>query len=452
MATAEATPAPAGDAPKLKRGISKWMLLVFIVGDTLGGGIYALVGEVGAETGGAIWTAFLLAFIGAAFTAGSYAELISKYPRAGGAAYFVNKAFGLPLLSFLVTFAVMASGVMSASTLALGFGGDYFSAFVDADLVLVALIFIVIVAVVNFIGIVESMTLNIVFTAIEVTGLLMIVVIGIAAVASGEGDAGRVFEFASGDPVPLLILTGASLAFYALIGFEDSANMAEEVQDPRRTFPFVLFTGLAIAATIYVLVTVVASMAVDTAKLADSDGPLLEVVGLGPLSVDEKIFSGIALFALANGALINMIMASRLLYGMGVVRIVPRFFSRLSPRRTPWIAIIFTTALAMVLISTGDLESLARSTVVLLLFVFILVNIAVLVLRRQPVSESHFTIPTPIPIIGAVIAAALLTQEEPDSYLRAGIGLVIGLVLYGVTLLIERDGPVREVPEDAAPE
>jgi len=155
--------------------------------------------------------------------------------------------------------------------------------------------------------------LNLVLTAIEVAGLLLVVIIALAALADGQGDPGRAFEFKEGESVIGAMLGGAALAFFALIGFEDSVNVAEEAQDPRRAFPRALFGGLLIAGAIYLTVTVLASMVVPTETLAESDGPLQTVAGTGPLAVDEKVFSAIALFALANGALINMVMASRLL-------------------------------------------------------------------------------------------------------------------------------------------
>ena len=144
------------------------------------------------------------------------------------------------------------------------------------------------------------------------------IAIGVAFLAGGDGDPGRAFEFKeNSDSVPFLVLAGASLAFYALIGFEDSVNIAEETQEPRRAYPRAIFGGLLIGGIIYVSVAIVASMSVPTDKLAESDGPLLEVVQLGPLAVDTKLFAAIALFALANTILINLITASRLLYGMG---------------------------------------------------------------------------------------------------------------------------------------
>jgi len=419
------------------------MLIFFILGDILGGGIYALVGEVGGEVGGAIWTAFMLALVLSLFTAGSYTELVTKIPHAGGAALYAQNAFRLPFLSFMVAFAVIASGITSASTLSRAFGGDYFAEFIDAPIVLVALVFIVIVAVINFIGISESVRLNVVFTLIELAGLLLIVVIGVVALTSGEGEPARAFEFKPGSSVPFAILAGGALAFYALIGFEDSVNVAEETENPQRDYPLALFGGLIAAGIIYFLVSFTASMVVETDVLAGSSGPLLEVVKAGPLALDPQVFSAIGLFALANGALINMIMASRLLYGMGRERIVPKFFNTVHrTRQTPLIAIVFTTAVAMILIATANLETLADMTVTLLLLVFIVVNVSVLVLRRQPVDHEHFRVPTILPVLGASTSfVVVVTQTEGDVFLRAAILLGIGVVLYVINRLIA--GPAR---------
>jgi APA family basic amino acid/polyamine antiporter len=440
-------------AVPLRRGISRPMLLFFIVGDILGGGIYALTGEVGAEVGGAIWAAFTLALILAVFTAAAYAELVTKYPRAGGAAFYVNRAFGLQLVTFLVTFAVMASGISSASALARGFGGDYLSAFVSLPTVLVALVFIIVVALVNYRGIVESVRVNVTFTAIEVIGLLLIVVIGIVALTSGTGEPARALEFKEGASVPALILAGASLAFYALIGFEDSVNVAEEVKEPRRAYPLALFGGLLVAGFLYLLVTFTASMVVPAERLAGSSSPLLEVVQVGPLSgIPDQVFAAIALFALANGALINMIMASRILYGMSHERVLPPIFGRVAERRqTPWFSIIFTTILAMALIATGEIEALASATVTLLLFAFILVNVSVLVLRRDRVERDHFTAPIVLPVLGVVVSLGLLTQQEGADFLRAGVFLLIGLLLWFINRRATSVGSGEAASEPGSP-
>jgi basic amino acid/polyamine antiporter, APA family len=438
-------------ASPLKPAITRTMLLFFIVGDILGGGIYALVGEVGGKVGGAIWTAFLAAGVVAAFTAASYAELVSKLPHAGGAALFVHRAFRLPLFTFLIAFAVMSSGVASAATLATAFGGDYLSEFVDLPTVLVGLLVIAVLALINFRGIKESVSFNLGCTLIELAGLLLVAVIGVALLLDGGGDPGRALEFKEGDTPLLLVVSGASLAFYALIGFEDSVNVAEETRDAPRTFPRSLFVGLGIAGSVYMLVTVIASMAVPTDALAESDGPLLEVVQQGPLAMNTKVFSAIALFALVNGALINMVMASRLVYGMAQQGVIPRWFGRVHrTHRTPWAGVLLSAAIAAVLVIVGDLETLADTTVLLLLFAFVAVNVAVLVLRRTPVEEPHFRAWTAFPVLGAACCVALIVQklvEDTVIFAYAGGLLAFGLVLWAIARAVT--GPTEEIDPGA---
>ena len=316
---------------KLKRSIGPRVLTVFVIGDILGAGIYALVGEVGAEVGGAIWTAFLVSFVLAFFSAFAYAELVTKYPQAAGAALYAHKAFRMPFFTFIVAFAVMSSGIASAATLSRAFAGDYLSEFVDLPLVLAAIAFILLVAAINLRGIAESTNLNVVLTAIEVTGLVLIVVVGVAALGEGSGDFSRNFEFKEGDSTFSAIVGGTALAFYAMIGFEDSVNVAEEAKQPSRNYPRALFVGIAVAGLLYLLVTLTASLVVPTDQLSGSDAPLLEVVEVGPLGIPPKLFAFIALMAVSNSALINMIMASRIVYGMANQGIVSGLFSRVLP-------------------------------------------------------------------------------------------------------------------------
>jgi basic amino acid/polyamine antiporter, APA family len=434
---------------RLRRGISQWLLLFFVVGDIIGAGIYALVGQVGAQVGGAIWTAFLLALVLGVFTAFSYAELVTKYPRAGGTATYAHNAFKVPFVSFMVAFAVAASSLFSAAALSRAFGGDYLKQFVDVPTVLVALVFTVIVAMINFWGISESVKLNVAFTLIEVAGLLLIVLIGVAVLFTGSGDPGRAFEFKEGASVALAVLSGAALAFYAVIGFEDSVNVAEETQNPSRTYPRALLGGLLIAGVIYLLVAFTVSMVVDTETLASSTGPLLEVVKAGPLAVPTWLFAAIALVAVSNNALINMIMASRVIYGMGDQGVMPAVFAKVhSGRRTPWVSIVFTTVIVMILIASGDIGDLARATVLLLLLVFIVVNVCVFVLRGDRVEHEHFRTPSLFPILGILISLGLLTQQQWDTFLRAGALLVVGLVLWGLNYLAKKllDRRVPESP------
>jgi basic amino acid/polyamine antiporter, APA family len=429
---------------ELKRAITPGLLLLFIVGDIVGGGIYSLVGEVGGEVGGAIWVPFLVALVMALFTAGSYAELVSKYPRAGGAALYVKKAFNSKFLAFIVAFAVMASGVTSAATLSRGFAGDYLPTFLpDLKVLIGALLALLLVTVINLRGIAESVKLNVGFTLVELTGLLIIVVIGVVALTDGSGDIGQAFEFKSGGSPVGLALAGAALAFYALIGFEDSVNVAEETQNPRSTFPGTLFKGIAIAGVVYLLVTIAFSTVVPAGDI--DGGALLDVVKLGPLDIPLEVFSAIGLLALINGALINMIMASRLLYGMSEEKVLPPVFGRVLPgRRTPWVGILFTSLLCAILIIIGSLDTLASTTVTLLTTVFIFVNASVLVLRRQPVEHDHFQVPSVVPVIGILISIALLTQQEAKTFGIAAILVAVGAVLWAVNEAFERSRGGRE--------
>src|SRR3954463_7276895 len=369
--------------------LTRKMLLLFIVGDILGGGIYARTGEVAGEIGGAIWTGFAVAAVIAAFTAASYAELVSKSPQAAGAALYIHKAFKAPLLTFVVAFAVMCSGVSSAAALATAFGGDYLSEVVELPTVLAALAVIAIVSAINFRGIKESASFNLVCTLIELGGLFLVVLIGAAFLFDGGGDPARALEFKDDANPALLMIAGASIAFYALIGFEDAVNVAEETKDATRSFPRTLFMGLGLAGGVYLLVTVIAGMAVPADTLPEADGPLLEVVTQGPLSVDSKVFSAIALFAIVNGCLLNLVMASRLMYGMANEHVVPGVLGKVhAARRPPGLAILFTASIAAVLAILGDLTTLADTTVLLLLIVFVAVHVALLVLRGTPSTTS----------------------------------------------------------------
>ena len=440
--------------PELRRGIGPWLLLFFVLGDIVGAGIYALVGEVGGLVGGAIWSAFLCAFVLAIFTAASYAELVTKYPRAGGSATYVNNAFRRPFVSFMVAFAVMASGITSASTLTLAFSGDYLSQFINVPIIGAAVVFMLVITAINFYGISESVKINVILTCVEITGLILIILIGIAALGAGTGDPGRAFEFKEGTSVLTAILAGTVLAFYALIGFDDSVNVAEETQHPSRNYPRAIFGALLLAGVIYLLVTFTTSMVVPTGILAESSGPLLEVVDRGPIGIPTQLFAAIALLAVSNGALINMIMASRIIYGMGDQGVMPTVFSSVHPgRRTPWVSIVFTAAIALIVLVTigrndEALSTLGSTTVVLLLIAFVMVNISVLVLRRDEVGHEHFRAPTAFPVLGAVVAAALLIYQAASDITVFGLAaalLALGVVLYGVNVLVKRSVD-REAP------
>ncbi|WP_189037776.1 APC family permease [Streptomyces daqingensis] len=436
---ATATPGPSGETP-LHRAIGPKLLVLFIIGDILGTGIYATTGSVAGKIGGALWLPFVIGFAVALLTAASYAELVGKYPRAAGAALYTQRAFKVPFLTFIVAFMVMCSGLSSASAAARAFAGDYLGELVDVPPTLVAILFVLALAALNLRGVSESVKTNVVLTVIELTGLLIIISIGVYAVFAGEGDPGRLTQIDTAGGTGYAVLTGVmgatALGFFAFVGFEDSVNMAEETVDPSRTFPKALFIGVCVTGTIYVLVALVSSLLVDFRVLEGSSGPLLEVVKAGGVSFPPELFAVIALFAVSNSALINIMMASRLCYGMANERILPRVMGKVLPvRRTPVVGIVFVSLLAVVLVSTGEIEGLGDTTSFLLLCVFAIVNVAVLVLRRDRVEHEHFRTPTALPVVGAIAAGLLaspLADRETGVYVRAGVLVLLGIVLWAL--------------------
>ena len=437
--------------PGLKRAIGPKLLFFFVIGDILGTGIYALTGSVAEVIGGALWIPFLVAFVVALFTAFSYLELVGKYPRAAGAALYTHKAFGINFLTFMVTFTVMASGITSAATAARAFGGTYLRQFVELPVWLVGILFIVGLALINFRGVGESVKANVVLTAIELSGLLLIIAVGVYAVAGGLGEPSRLVEINTGETNAFLAITAAtSLAFFAMVGFEDSVNMAEESYDPPHIFPRAMLWGMGGAALIYVVVAVLSSVLVPAADLAAAEsGALLLVLQTGAPGFPLLVFAAIGLFAVVNSALINMLMASRLLYGMANERILPRAFGRVHRgRRTPWVSIAFTSLIAIVLVVVGDISQLGGTTALLLLLVFTIVNIAVLVLRRDPVEHNHFRAPTWMPFAGIALSGFLVTPlagQPLERYRIAGILLAVGAVLWIVNYFVV--GRVEVRPE-----
>ncbi|WP_326965998.1 APC family permease [Arthrobacter sp. CG_A4] len=459
--------APDGGEPQLKRVLGPKLLLLFIVGDILGAGVYAVTGTMAGTVGGIVWLPFLLAFIVATMTAFSYLELVTQYPQAAGAALYTHRAFGIHFVTFLVAFAVVCSGVTSASTSANVlaqnfFGGLKINGWMDVPaqgvITAVAMGFMLLLAAINLRGVGESVKFNVVLTLVEMTALCIVIGVGFYVMTQGTGNAGEIFVFNDyQDKGLFLAVTAAtSIAFFAMVGFEDSVNMVEETQNPEKIFPRAMLTGLGIAVLLYMLVAVsVVSVLTPTEleNIREAEGAaLLEVVHKGsPDFPIDRIFPFLAVFAVANTALINMLMASRLIYGMARQDVLPRPLGKVLPgRRTPWAGIAFSTALALglILYVTSDPDSnvvanLSGTTAFLLLCVFTVVNVACVVLRRQrdPHRKVFFTSPGQLPLVAALLCAFLAgpwVGRNIIQYQIAGGLMAIGVVLWFVTWLINR--------------
>lgn len=431
-------PLPGGG---LKRAIGTPLLFAFIVGDTLGAGIYTLVGSMAADVGGVIWLPLLIALVIALLTAGTYAELITKYPHAGGAARYVDRAFRIPYLSFIVGFLMMASGITTAAALANAFAGDYLAALIDVPPAPAAVVFIILLTLINLRGVRESLSANLIASIIEVTGLVIVIVIAAIVFGNGTGDPSRLLEFAPDVP-PLQGAFAASIvAFFSFLGFEAAANMAEEVRDPSKSYPRALFGAIGTAAVIYLLIAVGAVIVLPAEELAESTGPLLDVVAGSGVAVPPWLFGLIALVAIANGALLFMVMASRVGYGLAEAGLLPRAFGRVLPnRRTPWVSILVVAGATICLTFLGDVATLAETTVLLLLLVFLSANVSVLVLKKDRVEHTHFSVPRIVPILAIIASLVLLSQQTGVVWLGSAVYIAVGSILF----LIARAGRRRE--------
>ncbi|WP_433579715.1 APC family permease [Nocardia brasiliensis] len=434
----------------LKRTVGTPLLYFFILGDTLGAGVYVLVGSVAGETGGAVWLPLLVALGLATLTATSYAELATRYPRAGGSAHYVTTAFG-PAAGSFVGFCMLAAGLVSVGALARAFAGDYLQALISLPAAAVVVVFLAALAALNIRGIKESLRANVAATVIELGGLVLIIGLGAWIIARGDADLHRVTEVGTAEHGPFgAVLAGTVLAFYSFVGFETSVNLAEEVENPRRSYPRALFGALLTAGVVYLLIGFVASAGVPTGLLSESSGPLLEVVRAAG-DLPDWLFSSIALVAVANGALLTGIMSSRLTYGMARDGLLPPILARVLPgRRTPWVAILATSAVALVLASTGEVDSLAATLVLLLLVVFAAVNAAVLVLRRTSGGEpDHFRVPVFIPWLGLASCLLLCTRIEGAVWLRGLILVALGVALAAINAVRARNGGELRTRESA---
>ncbi len=268
----------------------------------------------------------------------------------------------------------------------------------------------------------------------------------------GGGDASRTVEGPEGTGVAIAVLSGAVIAYYSFVGFETSANMIEEVKNPRRTYPRALFGALITAGAVYILVGLASSIALSPAELQESSGPLLAVVEATGAGIPSWLFSLIALVAVANGALLTMIMVSRLTYGMAEQGLLPSALGRVLPKRkTPWVAILTTTLVAMGLTLVGDLATLAETVVLLLLVVFLSVNVSVLVLRRDRVEHDHFRVWTFVPVLGIASCILLLTQQRPAVWLFGAILLAVGGMLYALARWSRRQAEKKNAPSGGEP-
>jgi amino acid transporter len=398
----------------LRRRISLPMLVLYGVGVTIGAGIYVLIGAMAGRAGMHAPFAFLLAAIVMGLTAASYAELCTRIPVSAGEAAYVKAAFGSPALARLVGLLTVAIGIVSSATVALGSAG-YLREFIAAPGILLAVAVLLALGLVAAWGILESVLLAAVFTVIEIGGLLAVIAAGFHA---GLDILPSLPRFAM-PPFDLALWPGIAfaslLAFFAFIGFEDLVNIAEEAHRPERDLPWAIALTLVISTVLYFLVAAIAVLAVPLERLATSPAPL-SLVFRTLAGIDPAVISLVAIMATLNTVLVQLTMASRVIYGMARQGDLPETLGRVNAATaTPLIATAIVVALSLALVLAFPLERLAEGTSLATLVVFAFVNLALMKIHRDgaPVPAGAVRVPAFVPAAGfltcaAMIAAALL--------------------------------------------
>jgi amino acid transporter len=392
---------------ELKRTIGLPLLLFFGLGNILGAGIYVLIGKVSGEAAMYAPVAFLVASLVAGFSAFAYSEMSARYPLSAGEAVYINEGFHITALSRLTGLLIAFAGMVSAATLSRGFYG-YFYTFFQAPELLVITAIILLMGLLTIWGISQSVGVAALLTVIEISGLLLIIWAGKDILSSVPAQIDILLPPLQSS-VWSGIMLGAFLAFFAFIGFEDMVNIAEEVKNPHRTLPAGILLSLLIATLFYALVTLIAVLALDQNTLAESKAPLADILS-ATSDINPKIISSIGMFAIINGALIQMIMASRIFYGMAKKGWIWKGLAKVSNKtQTPvtatWLVIVIILSLAL----WFPLETLARSTSYLILIVFALVNAALISIKRnQPPVEGVLNIPIWVPVAGFISSISLV--------------------------------------------
>ncbi|MBC8493992.1 MAG: amino acid permease [Candidatus Thioglobus sp.] len=387
----------------LKRTLTLPLLVLYGLGNILGAGIYVLIGKVSGVAGLLTPLSFFVASLLVVTTAFTYSELSSRYPVSAGEAVYLFKAFGNKYSALIIGLMITTTGVLSASTITVGFVG-YLQIFIDINKYLAIIPILLLLSALAIWGIKQSIQAAALLTLIEISGLLIIIWFGRDYLPNIDTQI-YINAFAFNDAALWVgVFAGAFLAFYAFIGFEDMVNVAEEVKNPEKNMPRAILLSLAIATIIYTLVSLIAVNTIAPQTLAEHDAPLAliyqQLSGFSP-----NLIAGIGMLAIINGALIQIIMASRVLYGMSRQHWLPEALSRVNTTTgTPIYATILTTVIIAILALWLPIVTLAELTSLFILIIFSLMHLALISIKtnKQSVSSNVRQYHITIPIVGLV--------------------------------------------------
>jgi basic amino acid/polyamine antiporter, APA family len=399
----------------LKRSLSLPLITFYGLGNILGAGIYVLIGKVAGEAGYFAPLSFFIASVIAAVTAFTYAELSARYPVSAGEAVYLYEGFHNSNLSKIVGILIALAGVVSSAAIAHGFAG-YLQVFIDVPAPVIISLMLLVLGALTAWGISQSVTFAAAFTVIEMFGLFLIIWVGAEHIpeftnkmANSQSDLSSISW--------LGVMSGAFLAFYAYIGFEDMVNVAEEVKDPQRNMPRAILLSVIISTLLYSAVSIISVSVLTPEQLSASDAPLAAVYSklTGEVPV---LITVIGLFAVINGALIQIIMASRLLYGMAIRNWLPKPLAKISPRtRTPINSTIIVVALMLFFALVLPMVTLAELTSYIVLTVFALVNLALIKIKKQsPQPEGVSIFSVWVPMLGFVTTLFFLLNQLVSNF------------------------------------
>lgn len=417
----------------LKRELGLFDVTIYGVGIILGAGIYALIGEGAGLTGSSLWLSFVIGAVIATFTGLSYAELASIFPKAAAEYVYINKSFGIRVLAFLIGWLILFTGITTIATVSLGFAG-YFNGLFGTPVLFVAMTLIVILSYLNYLGIKQSSRVNVVFTLIEISGLLLV----IALAFTNFGNIVKVNYVTLGNGVQGL-LTAAALVFFAYTGFEDIANVAEETKNPQRVLSKAFILAIMITTLLYILTSIAVVSLASPTELSSSNSPLALAVSNTILGSNAYILlSFIALFATANTVLIAMIVGSRMAYGMACDKSLPTLLARVDKKRgTPYVAIVFFMIVSILFLFVGEISFIANMTSLAAFLTFAFVNASLIILRyKSPTIQRPFKTPLNIgkfPVLaflGLLTSTFMLFQFKLEIIVLMVIILVLGLGVY----------------------
>ncbi len=394
---------------ELERDVSLTMLVLYGLGTTIGAGIYALAGEVAGEAGMRAPLSFLVSALLAGVTAIGFAELAGRLPKAAGEAVFVDHAFGRRFLTGTVGAAVLTAGVVAAAAISNAFGG-YVAELIDGPRWLLVIALVMTLGGVAVSGVKESVVAAGLFTVVEIIGLGLVVWAG----RNSLGDLGARAGDLIGPPTSFAgwsgVLGGAFLAFFAFLGFEDMDAVAEETENAPVTLPRAILITLSVTTVLYMIVAAVAVLQVEPVALAESDAPLALIYDRAGGNPDVLAF--IAALAMVNGALVQLIMIPRVVYGLSRLDLMPGWAGAVSPRtHTPVRATVAGAALVMTLAVAVELEWLARLTSAVTMAIFITINAALIAIKRQDGPTTTFQVPGWMPVIGITAASTMFVIE-----------------------------------------